>query len=61
MPPPFASGEWELYNLKEDPAEINDLSSEYPQKVEKMVALWEQYKEDNSVLDISLDLADRVK
>jgi arylsulfatase len=61
MPPPFASGEWELYNLKEDPAEINDLSSEHPEKVEEMVALWEQYKEDNSVLDISLDLADTLK
>jgi len=57
MPPPFASGEWELYNLKEDPAEINDLSSEHPEKVEEMVALWEQYKEDNTVLDISLDLS----
>jgi arylsulfatase len=61
MPPPFASGEWELYNLKEDPAEINDLSGEYPEKVEEMAAMWEQYKEGNSVLDISLDLAATVK
>jgi arylsulfatase len=57
MPRPFASGEWELYNLKENPAETNDLSSEYPQKLEEMVELWEQYKEDNAVLDISLDLS----
>jgi arylsulfatase len=57
MPPPFGTGEWELYNLKEDPAEVNDLSGEHPQRVEEMVALWEQYKEDNTVLDISLDLS----
>jgi len=57
MPPPFASGEWELYNLAEDPSEMHDLSSEYPEKVEEMVKRWEQYKEDNSVLDAALDLS----
>ncbi len=57
MPRPFASGDWELYNLKQDPGETNDLSSEYPQKLEVMIALWEQYKKDNTVLDIALDLS----
>jgi arylsulfatase len=61
MPRPFASGEWELYNLKQDPGEIEDLSSEYSEKVEEMVALWEQYKEDNMILDISYDLSDAVE
>jgi arylsulfatase len=61
MPRPFASGEWELYNLMQDPGEIEDLSSEYPEKVEEMVALWEQYKEDNMVLDISYDLSDAIE
>ncbi len=57
MPPPFASGEWELYNLAEDPAELNDLSSTYPDRVGDMVKKWEQYKEDNTVLDVALDLS----
>ena len=57
MPPPFASGEWELFDLAEDPAELNDLSSEYPEKVDEMVERWKQYKEDNVVLDVSLDLS----
>ena len=61
MPPPFASGEWELYNLKENPAETVDLSSEYPQKFEEMIALWEQYQKDNTVLDIALDLSGAVE
>ncbi|MBW2172859.1 MAG: arylsulfatase, partial [Deltaproteobacteria bacterium] len=59
MPHPFGTGEWELYNIKQDPAEMNDLSSEYPEKIKEMVALWEQYKKDNGVLDISLDLSDK--
>jgi arylsulfatase len=61
MPPPFGSGEWALYNLKEDPGELDDLGSQYPQRVEDMVGLWEQYKEENEILDIALDLSDKVK
>jgi arylsulfatase len=61
MPPPFGSGEWELYNLKDDPAEMNNLGVRHPERLEQMVAMWEQYKTDNEVLDISLDLAEKVQ
>ncbi len=61
MPRPFASGAWELYNLKQDPGETNDQSGDYPKRLEEMVALWEQYKEDNGVLDISLDLSGAIE
>ena len=61
MPPPFGTGDWELFNLKEDPAEMRDLSEQHPERVADMVALWEQYKIDNGVLDISLDLSGKVK
>jgi arylsulfatase len=61
MPPPFGKGEWELFNLQHDPGEMNDLSSEHPDRVGAMVAMWEQYKADNTVLDISLDLAETMK
>ena len=57
MTPPFASGEWELYNLAEDPSETRDLSSDHPERVEEMVKSWELYKEENGVLDVSLDLS----
>jgi arylsulfatase len=57
MPPPFGSGDWELYNLADDPEEMNDLGGEHPERLEEMVAMWKQYKIDNEVLDISLDLA----
>ena len=61
MPPPFGKGEWELFNLQLDPGEMKDLSSENPDRVKAMVAMWEQYKTDNTVLDISLDLAETMK
>jgi len=56
MPPPFGKGDWELFNLREDPGEMNDLSKLHPEKVKEMAALWEQYRIDNNVLDISYDV-----
>ena len=61
MPHPFGSGEWELYNIKNDPGEMRNLGGEHPERLEQMVAMWEQYKTDNEVLDISLDLSEMVK
>ena len=61
MPPPFGKGEWELFNVAMDPGELNDLGGEHPGRVEEMVDLWEQYEEDNGVLDISFDLFGEVE
>jgi arylsulfatase len=57
MPKPLGTGEWELFDLSKDPAEIHDLSAEQPDKLQDMVALWEQYKKENGVLDIVPDVA----
>jgi len=57
MPKPFGPGKWELFNLKQDLAELNDLSKQHPDKLKEMVALWEQYKKENKVLDISMDMS----
>jgi arylsulfatase len=56
MPPPFGTGNWQLYNLREDPGEIVDLSDQHSERLVNMIAQWEQYKKDNGVLDISIDL-----
>ena len=58
MPKPFGPSEWELFDLKQDPAEMNDLSKQHPDKLKEMITRWEQYKIDNKVLDISLDLSE---
>ena len=57
MPEPFGTGEWELFDLSQDPAEMNDLSERYPDRLAVMKASWEQYKTDNGVLDISYDFS----
>ncbi len=57
MPPPFGPGEWQLYNLTDDPGELAELNSQYPDRLENMIAQWEQYKEENGVLDISFSLS----
>jgi len=56
MPPPFGPGDWQLYNLREDPGELVDLNEQHPERLKDMIAQWEQYKKDNGVLDISIDL-----
>ena len=57
MPEPFGTGEWELFDLSQDPAEMNDLSEQYPDRLAVMKASWEQYRKDNGVLDISYDFS----
>jgi arylsulfatase A-like enzyme len=47
---PFGTGEWELYNLKTDPAERKDLVAERPDKVKELTALWDDYVRANNVI-----------
>jgi len=61
MPPPFGSGGWELYNLAEDPAEMHNLAADHPKRLDSMIEMWERYKVENTVLDISsLDLSEAI-
>lgn len=47
--PPKGSGRWELYNVRVDPAESNDRAAAEPQRLNELVALWEQYAAENNV------------
>jgi arylsulfatase len=51
LPVPFGSSEWELYNLREDPGEMHDVSSQYPKKKDELLKAWQQYAEQNEVFD----------
>ncbi|MEP4076306.1 arylsulfatase [Haloferula sp.] len=51
LPKPLGKGEWELFNLAEDPAELNDLSETHPEKLKQLVAQWQIYKKENGVLE----------
>jgi arylsulfatase A-like enzyme len=39
----FAHDVWELYNLKEDRAQMNDISGQYPDKLELLKGLWNYF------------------
>ncbi|MEM7707992.1 MAG: arylsulfatase [Pseudomonadota bacterium] len=50
MPPPFGSGEWQLFDLASDPAESEDLAAREPGKVAELQRHWNTYAEENAVI-----------
>jgi arylsulfatase A-like enzyme len=48
--PPIGTGDWQLYNLEDDPTEINDLASHHPEKIVELTKLWEDYKSANNII-----------
>ncbi len=47
---PAGTGDWQLYDLRTDPAEMNDLSAEFPDIRDQMAALWDDYARANNVI-----------
>ena len=50
MPKPFGTGDWQLYDLKSDPGELNDLSSQRPKLRDEMAELWDEYARETGVI-----------
>jgi len=46
---------WQLYDLTVDPGEINDLGESRKEKLNEMIALWEEYARDNNVVGLKTD------
>ena len=38
-------GPWELYDIEKDRSELHDLSEQFPEKVQEMAAIWDEYAE----------------
>ncbi|KAH8652180.1 alkaline-phosphatase-like protein [Xylariales sp. PMI_506] len=53
VPAPKGPQKWELFNLKDDPGEVRDLSEEHPKLLEEMLQLWEVYKKDVGVVGVA--------
>ena len=45
------TGEWQLFNVKDDPAEMHDLSSKDASRREAMLKLWDEYVKINGVIE----------
>ncbi|ENU91257.1 hypothetical protein F971_03164 [Acinetobacter vivianii] len=49
--PNLGSGQWELFNLKTDRGETQNLASQYPNKIQDLLRVYQQYTIDNNVLE----------
>ena len=47
---PYGNDQWQLYDLSVDLSESKDLSGAHPGKLAEMLALWQQYVDDNNVV-----------
>ena len=50
VPKPYGTGEWQLFNVVEDPGEAKDLSKEMPDKLKTLMAAWDNYAKDVGVV-----------
>ncbi|HPF45958.1 MAG TPA: arylsulfatase [Emcibacteraceae bacterium] len=50
IPGKYGTGEWELFNIKDDPGETHDLSHEDKVKLAEMVDEWDKYAKENGVV-----------
>lgn len=46
---PYGPGEWQLFNLAEDPTETTDLAAKEPEKLKDMLMEWDEYIRRNGV------------
>ena len=56
LPKPFGTGDWELFNLREDPAESNDLSLEYPEIRTELINAYDEYEQNVGVIFDPIDM-----
>ena len=49
-PPPFGTGDWQLFNLKTDLAESDNLFEKHPDTVKALLDHWHAYKKENGVI-----------
>lgn len=57
--PPFGPGDWQLFNLKVDRAEQNDLAGQHPDKLAELKAAYAAYVHRNGVQEVPR-LAERI-
>jgi arylsulfatase len=50
---PYGKEDWELFNLAADPAERHDLAAQQPEKVDQLLAVWDEYVRENNVIQPS--------
>jgi arylsulfatase A-like enzyme len=57
VPAPRGPQKWELFNIKQDPGETQDLSQAEPQLFRELLSLWEQYRQEVGVVGLAGEYA----
>ena len=50
VPKPFGSGNWKLFNIMEDPAELQNKAEDRPDIMQDMLREWVQYETENGLI-----------
>jgi arylsulfatase len=53
VPAPKGPQKWELFNIRDDPGETNDLSDEKPELRQELLQLWGEYKDEVGVVGVA--------
>lgn len=53
IPKPKGPEKWQLYNLAKDPGEIHDLAEQDPERLTRMIKMWDQYVLETGVVPLA--------
>jgi arylsulfatase A-like enzyme len=56
IPKPKGPEKWQLYNLKSDPGEVDDLAEKLPKTMKELLKLWDDYVLECGVVPMSPEL-----
>jgi len=51
----YGDGEWHLYDIKQDPGETRPLEADQPERLQKMIAIYERYAEEKGIVPVADD------
>jgi len=51
----YGDGKWHLYNIKKDPGETRPLEAEQPERLRKMIEIYERYAKEKGIVPVADD------
>ena len=51
----YGDGRWHLYDIKNDPGETRPLEGDQPERLEKMIAIYERYAKEKGIIPVADD------
>lgn len=53
IPAPKGPEKWQMYNLARDPGEVHDLAEKDPERLDRMIKMWDQYVLETGVVPLA--------